>query len=193
MERKSRGQTLLIVVLAVSILIMSIGFAGMNKDVVSTGNVTLGKTSWSIHFLKNTYTESTGSIAANPAPTIGDDTTSITYSVKLDKPGDYHEFTVDVINDGDFDAKLSKITIEANNNASNYASYAITYDGSTYSDTTTIENSYLKHKDVTETGIKTMKVRVDYLTPTSEEELLSEDLEFTLTVTLSYVQDEDAA
>ena len=54
--------------------------------------------------------------------------TEITYSINLELPGEYYDFTVDVVNKGTMDAKVS----EVNNNQlteeqQKYLSYQVTY------------------------------------------------------------------
>ena len=111
MEKKRTGQIVTILVLSFAVLFMSVGFAAFSQtlDINGTANVDAAK--WSVHFDKATYEETTGSVTATN-PTIGD--TSITYEITLEKPGDYYSFNINVINDGTFDANLTKDKIEYN-------------------------------------------------------------------------------
>ena len=56
----------------------------------------------------NQHIQKKNSVTAS-SPSVGE--TSITYEVTLEKPGDFYSFDIDVINDGSFDAQLTKITM----------------------------------------------------------------------------------
>ena len=97
MERKKNGQIIAIVALAVAIVVMSVGFATYASTLNINGTTTVKANKWSVHFDDSTYDETTGSVAAT-THTITDTTAS--YTVTLTKPGDFYEFSVNVINDG---------------------------------------------------------------------------------------------
>lgn len=182
MEKKRTGQIVTILVLSFAVLFMSVGFAAFSQtlDINGTANVDAAK--WSVHFDKATYEETTGSVTATN-PTIGD--TSITYEITLEKPGDYYSFNINVINDGTFDANLTKITISSLTEAQQkYLKYTVTYDGTPYTTTTSNLNSLLSAK----TGQKTVNVKVEYILPEQSTDLPTEEVTVTLNAALDYSQ-----
>lgn len=86
---------------------ISIGFALLNKNLSMTGISKIDLAVWDLHF-SNLYVVD-GSVNSNTAPSISDDDFSVQFSVSLDKPGDFYEFTVDVINFGSIDAMIDSI------------------------------------------------------------------------------------
>lgn len=184
MEKKRNGQVIAIVVLAVALLVMTIGFAGYTRDLELNGTVNVGSSTWDIHFDNTSYQETTGSVAAT-SKTI--DNTTMTWNVTLSKPGDFYEFSIDVLNTGDFNAKLDAITLSALTEAQQkYLSYKVTYGTTTYTTTQTgITNISLPKT----TGKETVKVRVEYLVPSDAADLPTEGASgITLNATLSYSQ-----
>ena len=89
------------------ILLVSIGFAALAANLKIDGTVNVSKTSWNVHFENVDITP--GSVTANPAPTtdeVNKNTTEIAYSMSFNKPGDFYEFTVDIVNSGTIDAMI---------------------------------------------------------------------------------------
>jgi hypothetical protein len=187
MEKNKSTQTVIIAILAVVILTMSVGFAAsaytQNLNINdSTVNVTAAK--WNVHFDDASYTETTGSVAATSHTLTG---TTMVYEVTLAKPGDFYEFTVNVKNEGTFDANLTSLTMSSlTTEQAKYLTYTITYNnGTTYSaSNTAITGSTLAKS----TGIAPVKVRVTYLTPADSANLPTTDQTLTLSATLTYTQ-----
>ena len=57
--------------------------------------------------------------ATTPAAIDQNDTTSISYAVKLNAPGDFYEFTVDIVNAGTLPGKINVVTIDGISTYSN--------------------------------------------------------------------------
>ena len=104
-------------VLIVVLLLLSIGFAALNTTLKIDGTVNVARSTWDVHFENVSVTE--GSVTANPAPTTNNtDTTEMIYTINFTKPGDYFEFTTDIVNDGTIDAMVDVISNDAYQNAS---------------------------------------------------------------------------
>ena len=192
MEKKRNGQTIIIAVLAVAILFMSVGFAAFTANLTINGKVKVEPTKWSVHWDTTSYALSSGSVPvtnqnleASTTPTLTDN--AISFGAKLSKPGDFAEFTINAINDGDFDAKLTGITMSSLTEAqSKYLSYTVTYAGTTYDATATGLNIVLP-KDGTNTV--TVKVKVTYVMPENSSELpTANDNIVTLSAAFDYAQ-----
>lgn len=183
MENKKNTQLVVIVALSIAILFMSVGFATYASQLTINGTARVGSTKWSVHYVDTTYAESTGSQVAT-SKTINE--TSVTYGVTLNAPGEFYEFSIDVINDGNFDAKLSAITMSTLTEAqAKYLTYTLTYDGTPYTASQSGLNVALPH---TGTNTKTVKVRVEYVQPENSTDLPAEAVDVTLTAALDYVQ-----
>ena len=143
MEKRRNGQTIIIAILAVAILFMSVGFALYSQRLSVTGNVQVDAAKWSIHWDTATFAKTTGSVdilgsdlTDGSTPELSD--TSVSFGAKLKKPGDFAEFTIDAVNDGTFNANLTKITLSPELTAAQqeYLSYSVTYNGQEYTQTT---------------------------------------------------------
>ncbi len=184
MEKKKNVQLVVIAVLAFAILFMSVGFATYSSTLNIEGNVSVAASKWSVHFVDNSYVESSGSKAAT-SHTLSN--TALQYAVTLDKPGDFYECTLNVINDGTFDATLTGITLSSLTAAqSKYLTYKITYDGVEYSATNSSLSLSLPH--ATGSNTKVVKVRVDYVQPANSADLPATAVDVTLTASLDYEQ-----
>jgi len=184
MERNKGTQTLVIVLLSFTILFMTVGFAVFASTLNINGTVKVSPSKWSIHYVTNSYAESTGSVAAT-SKTIGN--TDATYSVTLAKPGDFYEFTINVINDGTFDAVLKGLTMSTLTAAQQkYLTYTVTYDGTDY--TASASNLSLSLPCTSGSNTKPVKVRVEYIQPEQSTDLPSEEVTVTLTASLDYEQ-----
>ena len=169
-----------IIVLAVALIIMSVGYASFSRTLNITGQAEVGASSWKIKFDEATYNE-TGSVAASGKTILE---TSFDYTISLAKPGDVYEATVDVKNDGTFDADLTGITMSALSEAQQkYLVYEVYYNGTKYTSTSDISGVVLeKGKSAP------VKVKVQYIQPASEADLPATAENITLTASLNFAQ-----
>lgn len=182
MEKKKGMQIMVIAVLAFAILFMSVGFAAYGQNLAINGTATVKANKWSVHFDTESYAQTTGSVTPT-TKTI--DNLSVNYNITLEKPGNYYEFTIDVVNDGTFDAVLNSITMSTLSEAQKkYLKYEVTYDNSKYTETDTTLNA-----DLVVNATKTVKVRVEYVQPAESTDLPSTDaVNLSLTAALAYNQ-----
>ena len=92
------------------LLIISIGYAYLQAALSINGNTTIAANTWDIHFENLSITN--GSVAASTPAAINGNSTSISYTVLLSKPGDYYEFSVDTVNAGTIPAKVSLVNLQ---------------------------------------------------------------------------------
>ena len=98
--------------LIISIFILStilIGYAFLTQNLKISGYSKVNKMTWDVHF------ENIKFIAGNITPTKAatlDDATSLSFNVAFNNPGEFYEFSVDVVNDGSIDAMIGTITKE---------------------------------------------------------------------------------
>ena len=165
------------------VLLMTVGFAAFVAKLQIDGTVSVTPTKWSVHYVNGTITPTTGSVTATTASV---NNTTYSFDVDLDKPGDFYEATVQVTNDGDFDAVLTSITMSGvTSSNSGYLAYTVTYDGTPYSATTTGLSRQLSAG-----ASKNVKVRVEYLLPADANDLPTgtTPISVNLTGTLHYDQ-----
>ena len=108
MNRKKQNKLMLLLVL---LLAVTIGYAAISTTLKIEGEATVNKQNWNIYWGEPTVTQGSKSMTA---PTRGADSgepanTKLTWSVTLDLPGDFYEFTVDAVNAGTIDAMITNI------------------------------------------------------------------------------------
>ena len=181
MRREKSLQNIIIVILAIAVLAMSVGFAVYEQNLSITGTATFTASKWDVHFDTSTFNE-TSTIKASEK-SIGN--TAITYSVTLPSPGSTYSFSVNVKNFGTIDATLKKITLSGLTEAqSKYITYTVTYAGTPYTETTDNLNIALAAQDH---ATATVVVTVPYVKPDSATDLPSTDQEVTLTASFDYI------
>ena len=169
----------LIAIAVLLLLVISVGYAALSTTLQINGTANVASNTWLIYFTNVDIT--TGSVTATTVPTTsGTSTTSLTWEVNLQTPGDFYEYYVDVKNDGTIDSMIGSLSnTSLTTNQAKYLNYNVTYD-----DGATIEQ-YDK-LDAGETV--TLKVRVEYKTDLNPEDLPSDPSTVTLTYTSNYVQ-----
>ena len=166
-NRKKTIRTLLLIF----ILFLGLGFAALAANLKINGTLNVSRTAWDVHFENVAITE--GSVTANPAP-VSDNTTTteMTYTINFTKPGDYFEFTTDIVNEGTIDAMVDVVSNNAYANASSTTPITLpTYLTSTvtYSDGVEIKPNQLLAHNTSEK----IKVRVEFKTDIEVSDLPS--------------------
>ncbi len=175
--KKYRLSNTFFLVMAMVIFAMGIGYAAISTTLEIDGTSDIDSASWDVHFANVQVT--TGSVAAT-TPAISNNT-SVSFSANLANPGDFYEFTVDVVNEGTLDAKLDGIEIlpVLTQAQQNYFKYTVTYsDGIDI-----INNDSL---DAGET--ETLLIRFEYLTQTDTSLYPTDDTNFDFSVSMTYIQ-----
>ena len=187
MEKKKNTQIIVIAVLSFALLFMSAGFAAFATTLNINGTATVKTNKWSVHYVTTSYAETANSKAAS-AHNVTD--TDFTFTVTLTKPKDFYEATVNVINDGTFNANLTSITMSTLTAAQQkYLTYKVYYDGHEFTANQTGLSYSLPFADGSNT--KPVKVRLDYVQPENSADLPQEqDDTVTLTASLGFAQAE---
>ena len=127
-KNKKRAKILLLLL----ILCISVGYAILQSNLNIQGTANMNNPTWDIHWNNVQITSSsvTGSNVTTPA-TIDEAKTTVSYSIKLPKPGDFYEFTVDAVNGGTIDAMIDTISSKLNgteiSTLPDYLVYSVTY------------------------------------------------------------------
>lgn len=163
-------------IILISVLSLTIVYATLSVTLNITGNSEITASNWDIH-LDNPSVKS--SSVHNNLPTINNN--NLSFNAILSTPGDFYEFTVDVVNNGSIDAMIDSIvkTPELTTEQAKYIKYEITYEnGESISTNQTLNKG-------TSTPIK---VRVEYRKDISASDLPSTETNLSLKLTLIYVQ-----
>ncbi len=188
--RKSLKKINLKIVLIVSLLLITIGYASLQANLNINGTSIIANARWDIHF-ENVQVNNhsvpieTGDSAAIINPS---DNTEVLYSISLKQPGDFYEFTVDAVNEGTIDAMIESVSSKLNNveitTLPNHLEYSVAYE-----DDIAIAPNHLLEAGSSET----YKVRIAYKKDINPEDLPSTDETLNLLFTVTYVQADENA
>ncbi|MBR2678974.1 MAG: hypothetical protein IKE63_06110, partial [Bacilli bacterium] len=166
------------------ILILGIGYALIQSNLNINGTANMGAPTWNIHWANVQVKE--GSVSAS-TPTINSAQTTVTYSVVLNVPGDYYEFTVDAVNSGTIDGMIESITSKLNGatitNLPDYLEYSVSY-----SDGVPLAINQLLAANSTET----YKVRIKYRDDIELNQIPATNQSLPFQFTVKYRQADDA-
>ena len=182
MRKENNVQNIVIILLAVVVLVMTVGYAAFASTLtINSSTATFKKAKWDVHFDTNSLEETSTITAATP-PTVTQ--TSVSFAVTLNKPGDVYSFTVDAVNAGTIDAKLKKITMSTlTAEQAEFVDYTISYNGADYTTTTDNINANLLAEDT-----DSITVTVEYKLPADPEDLPTEqDVTVNLSANFDYV------
>ena len=189
MRRAKQRRNHIVLLLILLLTSISLGYAFLSQELTINGTGKVTASSWNIYFdnlvpNQNNVTLSTGDVAAAIDTSTN---TDVTYTVTLQQPGDFYEFTVDVVNDGSIDAmvgtisnKLNGTEISTQNPLPAYLRYT-----ATYSDGVAIAPNHLLEGNG---GTETYKVRLEYRTDIDASVLPGTNQTFTLNFGVEYVQ-----
>ena len=187
---KAKNRLILLVIL---LLGLGVGYSLLSQDLTISGiSKTKGNT-WNIHFNNvqinsNSVTLSDGD---SPATINASDNTLVEYTVTFNVPGDFYEFTVDVVNEGTIDGMIGEIIYQLNGSAiSNenplpeYLTYSMTYE-----DGIAIAPNHLLEAGNTET----IKVRIEFKRDITNSVLPSTLQTNNFSFGINYIQSENNA
>lgn len=207
--RNDREKKMLLAILALAVLLIgSIGVAvaAFSSDLYIRGTATVSSSVWDVHFenlqpvaLTGTYTQEI------TAPTIQTSVDGVAmaaiknYDVKLKEPGDSVEYTFDVVNAGDMDARIAAIQINTGSKLSCTSAAGDTEAAAvcaklnytlSYSDGTQVKAGDKLPSQSNGTNSKTMKLKLELDPSITSAELPSKDVAISgLAVIISYEQD----
>ena len=178
-KRRKHINQKLVAVSAFLFIAISVGYAVLSTTLSIGGTANLTTNLWLVYFTN--VQVSAGSVSATTVPTTtGTSTTTLTWEVNLETPGDYYEYYVDVVNDGTIDAMIGSLSnTTLSSNQEKYLNYSVTY----------VDGAAIEQYDKLNAGhMETLKVRVEYKTDLNLEDLPSEPSAVILTYTSNYVQ-----
>lgn len=184
-KKKNRNHNGLIALILL-LLGISIGYAALTTTLVINGESTIKKVVWNMHFA-NARTED-GSVPIDTAHgekaayIPNSQETRVEYKISLQQPGDFYEFTVDVVNDGTLDAKISSNpTLVGTDGYDQYVEYSTVWDDD--------RTSAPAANNVIEAGhSRKARVKIKYKDNIRTEDLPDEDKVLEFTYSMNFVQ-----
>ena len=180
----NRDRKVLYIVLSVVIIFiftLTIVYAALSTTLNINGNAEISAASWDI-YLDNVQLNSQS--VTTSVPTISNKTTA-SFSTVLSKPGDFYEFTIDVVNNGSIDAMIDSVTKSPTLTASQakYLNYIVEYQNGEAISTKQLvsKNSFVR-----------LKVRVEFRNDISASDLPTSSQTLNLSFKVSYVQSDDS-
>ena len=180
-HKKRMDRLFILVIMCFAFLGIGYSYISTSLNINGTANVTAA--SWDVHFDNLNVTD--GSVTATTPADITDDTT-IEFAATLEEPGDYYEFTVDVVNSGTMDAMIDGFTIspELTSDQEKYLEYKVTY----------LDGGELEEKQKLAVGSsEIIKVRFKYIENEDKTTYPTEDQQFTIEFTMTYTQADETA
>ena len=169
-------------VVLISIFSLTIVYAALFVSLNITGNAEVVASSWDIH-LDNVQLNSQS--ATTTAPSITNATTA-SFSTTLNMPGDFYEFTIDVVNDGSIDAMIDSVTKTPtlSTEQAKYLNYIVEYQNGE-----AISTKQLVAKE----SFVRLKVRVEYRSDITSSDISTTSETLNLAFTVNYVQSDGSA
>ena len=163
------------------ILLLGVGYAYLNTSVTVQGAGKVTSSSWDVHFENVVVNEkSSNSLEGNPLPTIIDDST-VTFNVGLESPGEFYEFSLDVVNNGTIDVMIDDIIVspELTVEQQKMFRYEIKYDNGI---------NLEKYQSLKSGEKKNIKILFKYNEMLDYVEYSEENQSFEFSITIKYVQ-----
>lgn len=174
-NRKTLSITLCIILICVFSL--TIAYAALSAVLNISGSSDIVASNWDIHFENIQVNERS---VNGEKPTIVSNTV-VSFSADLNMPGEFYEFTVDVVNSGSIDAMVDSIEKlpELTSIQSKYLNYIVEYENGTSIATSQLvkANSFVR-----------LKVKVEYRKDIEVSDLPSQNDELNLSIKLNYTQ-----
>ena len=169
--------TLGLCLVLVCVFTLTIAYAALNAVLTIQGSAQVSSADWDVHLANPKVTN--GSVTTTvPTLTTGK---SLTFSTTLNMPGDFYEFTVDVVNSGSIDAMIEKVTKtpELTVDQAKFLKYEVSY----------ANGESIANKQAIAAGVTMpIKVRVEYRNDLVASDLPTGQVQLTLGLALDYIQ-----
>ena len=164
--------------LFLSLVSLTVGYAFLTTTMNIDGVSKMLEARWDIHF--DNLEVTTGSVTATTAASIATPT-SVTFAAQLENPGDFYEFTVDVVNEGTINAMIDSVNVlpVLTSEQEEYLDYIVTY-------TNGVELAPRQRLDVNDS--ERILVRFLYKDGVDESVYPTEDQELTIQFEVVYIQ-----
>ena len=154
---------------------IGVGYALITTKLSIEGVAKVKEARWDIHF--DNFEAMSGSVTPTTEPVVNNDT--ITFSAKVDEPGDFYGFTFDVVNNGTINAELADFSVTPDFSTINYIDSTIEYENGAQ---IAIGDLLPANKS------KKIKVLLSYKDGIDESLYPTTDQSFNVTISLKYQQ-----
>ena len=180
-SRDRKTLYMVLTILLVSAFTLTVVYAALSTTLNISGNAEVSAASWDI-YLDNVQLNS--SSATTSVPTISNKTT-VSFSTTLSKPGDFYEFTIDVVNNGSIDAMIDSVTKTPalTTTQVKYLNYIVEYQNGE-----SINTKQLVEKE----SFVRLKVKVEFRKDITASDLPTTSEILDLAFTVNYVQSDDS-
>ena len=178
--KKRDNKKKILVILLLLIVGISVGYAALTTTLNINGNTTIEKATWDVHFENLVKTE--GSVEATTEASIDTTKTVINFTISLLEPGDFYEFTTDIVNAGTIDAMISEVLKTGlSETQEKYLNYIVNYS----------DGKELQEKERLKSGAtENITVRVEYKEDIDPSDLPTEEETLNLTFSVTYIQED---
>ena len=156
---------------------LTIAYAALNAVLTIQGSAQVTSSNWDIHLANPKVTNGS---ATTTVPSIITSST-VEFSTTLNMPGDFYEFTIDVVNAGSIDAMIENVvkTPELTADQAKFLKYEVSYANG--------ESITTRQLLAKETSMP-IKVRVEYRNDLVASDLPTGQVQLTLGLVLDYIQ-----
>ena len=173
------------------LLTLVVGYSLISRNIKINGTAGINKNTWNIHWDSDSIKVKNGSVTA-PTPEVSNDEQEVSYTINFTKPGDFYEFTIDAINEGNIDGMVGinslipiiKDETGEEKSLPSYLKYTLTY-----SDGKPIEQYHLLKASETES----FKVKIEFRTDINPEDLPDKPESLDVSTEVPYKQTDDNA
>ena len=173
-------QLTILIVLIGLVTTLSVAYAVLSTTLTINGNAEVSAANWDI-YLDNVKLNSNS--ATTIEPTITNKTTA-SFSTTLSEPGDFYEFTIDVVNNGDIDAMIDGVTKTPTltETQAKYLNYIVEYQNGESINTKQLvaKNSFVR-----------LKVKVEFRKDITATDLPATSETLNLAFAVNYIQSDE--
>ena len=175
---KINNKSFYLILILILFIGVTIGYAVINSTLNINGKSSISKNTWDVYF--DNINVGFGSVEAVKTSVV-ENSTTVDFEVALNLPGDFYEFTVDVVNDGTIDAMIESInkTPDLTSVQQKYLNYTVTYENGKE-----IFSKQLVNKE----SFVRLKVRVEYKSDITASDLPTVSETLNLGFNINYVQ-----
>ena len=187
MEKKINTKALLIGLSLFIIITLTIAFASLARQLKVAGQGTMDPANFDIHFINLSNPEINGGASVVTEPVLANKGASINdIEVNLKLPGDSITYTVDIVNTGDINAKISNIEKEIDCNQMNSEDLNEIFEFSVYY--TDTETQLQLNDELQPSDRKNITIKIKYKDIEDPDLLPSEALTIDLSYSVTYEQ-----
>lgn len=200
---KNKRLTITITVLVLMLVFISVGYAAYSTVLRIGGVAKVNRSVWSIHYDKDSVNVLNGTdqgytlVSPTVGPTVDSDQTNLSFETELNL-NEETSFTIDVVNDGTFTARVNSVNIVAQSKTENDANYTTLSNinsnrwSNDYLDFYVVwtdgNKNILDTIDLEPATTKNMTVVVRYKQPENQNLLPSENMDFKFNIDVEYTQ-----